>query len=58
MTDLAGGAESQKLAAEAPLLRTVTLLTKPAQITDGYYRICASKDVNENAEIPIRIIDL
>jgi hypothetical protein len=29
-----------------------------AQIADGYHRICASNYVNEDADIPIQIVDL
>ena len=29
-----------------------------AHIADGYHRICASNYVNENADIPVKIIDL
>jgi hypothetical protein len=29
-----------------------------AQIADGYHRICASNYVNEDADIPVRIIGL
>jgi hypothetical protein len=28
----------------------------PAQIADGYHRICASYHVDENTEIPCRIV--
>ncbi len=30
----------------------------PAQIADGYHRVCASYQLNENTDIPSRIIDL
>jgi hypothetical protein len=29
----------------------------PAQIADGYHRVCASYHVNENTDIPCRIVD-
>jgi len=29
----------------------------PAQIADGYHRICASYHVDENTEIPCRIVE-
>ena len=28
------------------------------QIADGYHRVCASYHLNENAEVPCRIVDL
>jgi hypothetical protein len=30
----------------------------PAQIADGYHRVCASYHVDENTDIPCRIVDL
>lgn len=30
----------------------------PAQIADGYHRVCASYHVSENTDIPARVIDL
>lgn len=30
----------------------------PLQIADGYHRVCASYHLNENAEVPCRIVDL
>jgi hypothetical protein len=29
-----------------------------AQIADGYHRVCASNYVNEDADVPVQIIDL
>ncbi|MDP9027482.1 MAG: hypothetical protein M3N46_07975 [Actinomycetota bacterium] len=31
---------------------------RPAQIADGYHRVCASNYVNEDADIPVRIVSL
>ena len=30
----------------------------PAQIADGYHRVCASYNLDENTDIPARVIDL
>jgi hypothetical protein len=30
----------------------------PAQIADGYHRVCASYHLSENTDIPARVIDL
>jgi hypothetical protein len=29
----------------------------PLTVADGYHRICASYHINENADIPCRIVD-
>jgi hypothetical protein len=31
---------------------------RPAQIADGYHRVCASYHTDENTEIPCRLVDL
>lgn len=31
---------------------------RPAVIADGYHRVCASYHVDENTDIPVRIVDL
>jgi hypothetical protein len=40
------------------LVRGDLLRGFPLQIADGYHRICASYHVNENTDIPCRMIDL
>lgn len=49
----AGQALSPVLLVRGDLARGV-----PAQIADGYHRVCASYHVNENTDIPCRIVDL
>jgi hypothetical protein len=50
----------RKLRALSPVLlvRGDILRGFPLQIADGYHRICASYHVNENTDIPCRMIDL
>ncbi|NNC12171.1 hypothetical protein HII28_09815 [Planctomonas sp. JC2975] len=31
---------------------------RPAQIADGYHRVCASNYIDEDADIPVRIVGL
>jgi hypothetical protein len=55
LTDLAKVHKGQAL---SPVLVVRGDLTTgvPAQIADGYHRICASYHVDENTEIPCRIV--
>lgn len=31
---------------------------RPAQIADGYHRVCAAHAADENTDVPVRIVDL
>jgi hypothetical protein len=48
-----GGALSPVLLVRGDARRAVVL-----QVADGYHRICASYQLDENADIPCRIVDL
>jgi hypothetical protein len=50
-SDLRKVAEGKKL---SPVL---LVRGEPLQIADGYHRVCASYHLNENADIPCRIVD-
>jgi hypothetical protein len=40
------------------LVRGDVTANRAAQIADGYHRVCASYHVDENTDIPCRIVDL
>jgi hypothetical protein len=42
----------------SPVLMVRVGRGKPLIVADGYHRICASYHLDENAEIPCRIVDL
>lgn len=48
-----GKALSPVLAIRGDLVRGV-----PAQIADGYHRVCASYWTDENTDIPVKIVDI
>jgi hypothetical protein len=55
--DVKKAAKGQRL---SPVLLVRGDLTtgRPLQIADGYHRVCASYHLNEDTEIPCRIVDL
>ena len=53
--DLAKVAQGRKL---SPVLLVRVGDGAPVIVADGYHRICASYHLDENAEIPCRIVDL
>ena len=55
--DLEKVAEGKKLS-PALLVRGRAAKDAPLTIADGYHRICASHHLDENADIPCRIVDL
>ncbi|HWE91789.1 MAG TPA: hypothetical protein VG317_20165 [Pseudonocardiaceae bacterium] len=50
--------ESGKALSPVLLVRGDLVHGVPAQIADGYHRVCASYHVDENTDIPCRIVDL
>ena len=40
------------------LMRGDVTANRAAQIADGYHRVCASYHIDENTDIPCRIVDL
>lgn len=40
------------------LVRGDVATGRPAQIADGYHRVCASYHTDENTDVPVRIVDL
>jgi hypothetical protein len=51
-------ASDLKKVAEGKKLSPVLLVRgEPLQVADGYHRVCASYHLNENADIPCRIVD-
>jgi hypothetical protein len=56
-------ADLAKIAAKTPLspillIRGDAAADRPAQIADGYHRVCASYYTDENTDIPCRLVDL
>jgi hypothetical protein len=56
-TDLAK-AEKQKALSPVLVVRGALTNGVDAQIADGYHRVCASYHLDENTDIPCRIVDL
>jgi len=50
--------KSGKLLSPVLLVRGQLPGSVPLTVADGYHRICASYNIDENADIPCRIVDL